>query len=127
MSVVIIASSYFVEYLCQSRILPLTASFPFFTLALRSFLWLETLVARQVAYGLLSPLKHDTPLSLLPQNFLDLTDLFVHFGGYAPPRYQENAYSRSPCLFHDQVILYGSDSPLRSSLFHPLCGQRPEN
>ena len=25
---------------------------------------------------------HDTPLSLLPQNLLDLTDLFLNFAGY---------------------------------------------
>jgi hypothetical protein len=25
---------------------------------------------------------HDTPLSLLPQDLLDLTDLFLHFAGY---------------------------------------------
>ena len=70
MSVMVISSSYFVEYLCQFRILPLTAPFAFFTLAfdvaLRSFLSLETFVARQVAYGLLDPLKHDAQLSLLP-------------------------------------------------------------
>jgi hypothetical protein len=60
MSVMVIASSYFVEYLCQFRILPLTAPFAFFTLAfdlaLRSFLSLETFVARQVACSLTSPI-----------------------------------------------------------------------
>ncbi len=25
---------------------------------------------------------HDTPLSLLPHNLLDLTDLFLNFAGY---------------------------------------------
>ena len=79
MSVMVICSSYFVQYLCQFRILPLTAPFAFFTLALRSFLSLETFVARQVACGLLDPLKHDARLSLLPQDLLDLTDLFLHF------------------------------------------------
>jgi len=82
MSVVVlmvISSSCSAEYLCQFRILPLTAPFAFFTLALRSFLSLETFVARQVACGLLDPLKHDARLSLLPQDLLDLTDLFLHF------------------------------------------------
>ena len=83
MSVMAISPSYFAEYLCQFRILPLTAPFAFFTLAfdlaLGSFLSLETFVARQVACGLLDPLKHDTQLSLLPQGLLDLADLFLHF------------------------------------------------
>ena len=26
--------------------------------------------------------SHDTPLSLLPQDLLDLSDLFLHFTGY---------------------------------------------
>jgi hypothetical protein len=48
MSVMVISSSYFAEYLCQFRILPLTAPFAFFTLAfdlaLRSSLSLELFV-----------------------------------------------------------------------------------
>jgi hypothetical protein len=30
----------------------------------------------------LPPLVHDTPLPLLPQDLLYLTDLFLHFAGY---------------------------------------------
>jgi hypothetical protein len=45
------------------------------------------------------PLVHDTPLSLLPQDLLDLTYLLLHFAGYTPARYHGNAYSRPsrPC------------------------------
>ena len=91
MSVMAISSLHLVEHLCQFQFLPLTVRFASLTLAfdlaLRSFLSLETLFAHRVAYGLLDPLKHDTPLSLLPQDLLDLTDLFLHFGGYTPTRY----------------------------------------
>jgi hypothetical protein len=44
---------------------------------------------RDLAFGLVNdlahrllPSVHDTPLSLLPQTLLDLTDLFVNFAGY---------------------------------------------
>ena len=121
MSVMVISSSYFVEYLCQFRILPLTAPFAFFTLAfdlaLRSFLSLETLFAHRVAYGLLDPLKHDTPLSLLSQDLLGLADLFLHFGGCKPTRYYGNACPPPRSirdrdnnrLFQHQIILDGLD------------------
>jgi hypothetical protein len=96
----VISSLYFVEHLCQFRILPLTAraSHPHraFDLALRSSLSLEPLVAGQVASRLLDlafglsiipPVVcflsvHDTPPSLRPQNLFDLTDLSLNFAGY---------------------------------------------
>jgi len=96
----VIPSLYFVEHLCQFRILPLTARFASFTLAfdlaLCSSLPLEPFVAGQAGYSLLDlafglvndlgpclpPLVHDTPLPLLPQDLLYLTDLFLHFAGY---------------------------------------------
>ena len=67
-SVVLIVSSsfYSVEHPGRFRILLMTARFAFFTLA----------------FDLLDPLVYDTPLSLLPQELLGLTDLFLHFAGY---------------------------------------------
>jgi len=87
-SVVLIVSSsfYSVEHPGRFRILLMTARFAFFTLAfdlaLCSFPSLETFVAGQIAFSLLDPLVYDTPLSLLPQELLGLTDLFLHFAGY---------------------------------------------
>jgi hypothetical protein len=105
MSVVVlmvISSFYFVEHLCQFRILPLTARFVSFTALQLGLafvpltLSLEPFIAGQVAYSLLDlalglvndlahclpPVVHDTLLSLLPQNLLDPTDLFLNFAGY---------------------------------------------
>jgi hypothetical protein len=100
MSVMAISSLHLVEHLCQFQFLPLTVRFASLTLAfdlaLRSSHSLEPFVGGQVACGLLDPtfglvnvppVAHDTPLSLLPQDLLDLTDLFLHFGGYTPTRY----------------------------------------
>jgi hypothetical protein len=96
----VISSFYIVEHPGWLRILPVTAPFAFFTLAfdlaLRSFLSLETLFARRVAYGLLEPLKHDTPLSLRPRPFLTFS---CTLAAIRPTRYYGNAYSRPsrPC------------------------------
>ena len=96
MSVMVISSLYFVEQLCQYRILPLTAHFASFRfglaivpLALSLGPSVAGLVASlfDLAFGLaddlcLSPFVHDTPLSLLAQDLLDVTDFFLHFAGY---------------------------------------------
>jgi hypothetical protein len=48
---------------------------------------------------------HDTPLSLLPKNLLDLTDLFLNFAGYLfllPFAFQIGIHSDFPGRFASQ-------------------------
>ena len=96
----VISSLYFVEHLCQSWILPLTVrfypspclwlglAFVPLTLSLEPFLPIRSRTTCLILPLALSMISHiiffpwwTIRRSLLPEDLLDLTDLFLHFAG----------------------------------------------
>ena len=107
-----------------------------FDLALHSSLSLEPFVAGQVAYRLsdlafglvddlcLPPLVHHTQLSvLLPQNLLDLTDLFLHFAGYLFIGTPPDGYKRSLRIKRGGPYIASTDTDLDPFPMHRACGK----
>jgi len=101
MSVMAIPSSYFVEYLCQFRILPLIAPFVFFALA---FYLALPFSARQVLYGALDPWVNDSPFSLLPP-VSSLADRPFSALCYAA-KYHENAYLPPQPVIETTIVYF---------------------